>query len=388
MPSYKITYGGWYQRTTLHLSEIFNFFSKGFSTANLSKEKLKKLQESLKIRNVTRENGYLEFIRATTKDNIEILYYEDGLYVLSLDSSEIKGAEKKLEDYFENIFNPALAYLFSLGAPTPKVLANIKTNHPTVISLEEAHPEKFYIDQAEFGDVYSKISSPEVTVFKTHEYIFVVTRPKIANRNELIETQIFFREFKDQLEKYLQIHRKVWEEISTIKEQKSIRGSEIEDIRNQLDRYQKTISLISNRLNQMGTYINTRLSISKKFNLEEDLSSLFQYKFETLSDTHAYIKELWKMTEEYLKSAIQVVVELKAQSTKNTITSLTVITTLGVIAGILGYLSTKTLPKITLFGVFYFLILISITWLVNLSISFVFKQLKYKLSLNETEKNL
>jgi hypothetical protein len=388
MPKYKITYGGWYQRTTLHLSEIYNFFDSAFSTAALSKEKLKKLQESLRLKVVTRENGYLEFVRASTKDGIEILYYEDGLYVLYLESANIKEAEKKLEEYFEKVFNPALAYLFSLGAPTPKELANIKTTHPTVVSLADPAPDKFYIDPTEFGEVYSKISSAEVTVFKTHEYIFVLTSAKVANANELIETQIFFREFKDQLEKYLQIHRKIWEEIASLKEQKSIRGADIEEMRNQLDRYQKTISLISNRLNQMGAYINTRLSISKKFELKEHLASLFQYKFETLSDTHAYIKELWKMTEEYLKSAIAVVVELKAQSTKNTITSLTVITTLGVIAGILGYLSTKTLPKITLFGVFYFFILISLTWLINLTISFVFKQLKYKLSLNETEKNL
>ena len=61
---------------------------------------------------------------------------------------------------------------------------------------------------------------------------------------DLVEMQIFFREFKDQLEKYLNIHRNLWEEISDIKERKLLRGSEIEPIRAKLDSYQKTISLI------------------------------------------------------------------------------------------------------------------------------------------------
>ena len=79
---------------------------------------------------------------------------------------------------------------------------------------------------------------------------------------------------------------------------------EIAEARGKLDGYQKTISLISNRINQMGSYVNTRSSIAKHLEIEKDLSSLFEYKFETLTDTLTYIKEIWKMTGDYLSQAI------------------------------------------------------------------------------------
>src|SRR3989339_864625 len=74
-----ITFGGWYQRTTMHLSEVFQFLSEGTSKLDLEKD------------------------------------------------------IKKLKEYFDTKYNPAINYLFSLGAPTPKILANIKDDHPIVI---------------------------------------------------------------------------------------------------------------------------------------------------------------------------------------------------------------------------------------------------------------
>lgn len=41
---YKVTYGGWFQRTTLHLSEIYDLFAHGYSNLHLDKEKLKQFQ--------------------------------------------------------------------------------------------------------------------------------------------------------------------------------------------------------------------------------------------------------------------------------------------------------------------------------------------------------
>ena len=138
----------------------------------------------------------------------------------------------------------------------------------------------------------------------------------------------------------------------------------------------------------MGSYVNTRASLSKQLELEDHLSKLFQYKFETLNNTHAYIKEIWAMTKDYLGSAVQVLVELKNQSTKNSITSLTVITTVGVISGLLGYLSTTKLPSVTSLGVAYYLILIAITWSINLAVGFIFRTMRYKLTLSDTAKDL
>jgi hypothetical protein len=317
----------------------------------------------------------LEYVKANTENGIEIRYYEDGLYILEIDSKNPIEAKILLEKYFEEKLNPAIAYIFSLGAPTPKILANIKLDHPVVISTKS---KKIEVDESIFGKIYNKIEADDMSVYKTPKYIFIKGIDEKHVR-ALMEMQIFFREFKDQLERYLNIHRELWEEISEYKEKKVLLGKNIEEVRIKLDGYQKTINLISSRINQMNVYVNTRSSIAKKMSLEEKLSNIFQYKFETLIDTHAYIKEIWNMTKDYLNTAIQVVLEAKSQANANTIQSLTLITTIGVVSGIIGYLSKDQFPKITLIGMWYYLILIVLTWLINRIVFTVAKNKKYKL---------
>jgi len=389
---FRVTYGGWYQRTTLHLSEIYDLFAMGKSNLNLSQDKLSEFHKNFNFESVTREAGYFEFVKAKTKNGIEVRYYEDGLYILEIETEElgtIGKTKESLEQYFKDVLNPAVSYIFSLGAPTPKILANIKTVHPVVISVIQDNPETFKPARDEFGNVYSSITSQDIIVHKTPSYIFIVSSPKSEDAVAgLVEMQIFFREFKDQLEKYLNIHRNLWEEISDIKERKLLRGNEIEPIRSKLDSYQKTISLISNRINQMGSYIRTRSSIAKGSDIEEHLKKLFEFKFEVLTDTLDYIKEVWKMTTDYLSSAIQNIVEIKNQGTSRGLQSLQVITSIGVVSSIIGYVSKNELPKFTAMGVVYFVMIIAITWLVNYAITVLYKNKKYTLKFSDRTKDI
>jgi hypothetical protein len=328
-------------------------------------------------------------VKAKTTSGIEIRYYEDGLYILEINTDNISVAQQLLEEYLEKKLSPAISYIFSLGAPTPKVLANIKTTHPVVISIYNEVDKDFIPDKSLFGEVYNKISSNKITVYKTPQYILISTSqsPDESLRG-LIEMQVFFREFKDQLEKYLYIHRTIWEEISEIKEAKIIKGKDVENIRGKLDGYQKTISLISNRINQMGSYVSTRSSIAKHLEIEKDLSSLFEYKFETLADTLSYIKEIWKMTTDYLSSAVGNLVEIKNQSTSNNLKSLQTITSIGVISGVIGYLSAGKLPSISREGVVYFAILFFVTWFMNYILSKKYQNKKYSLKFGDRASNL
>lgn len=382
--TFYVTFGGWYQRTTLHLSEIYDFLARGESNLNLSKEKLKEYHDALHLKTVTRETGYLEHVKAVTSDGVEIRYYEDGLYTIRKQSNDVKRDQELLEKYFSDILNPAISYIFSLGAPTPKVLANIKTTHPTVISVVSKTPASYQVDAKTFGNVYQKIVSEGIVVYKTPLHIFVVSKQEFESKvSDVVEMQVFFREFKDQLEKYLNIHRTLWEEISAIKEQKSVKGNNVELFRARLDSYQKTISLIGNRINQMGTYVRTRSSVARGLGIEEHLTALFQFKFEVLSDTLDYIKELWKMTADYLSSAIQNMVEIKSQSTARGIQSLQLITSLGVVAAIIGYLSRNDFPRVTGIGGLYFLLIIFITWFLNFVVTKIYSNKKYKLRFGE-----
>jgi len=376
---FTITFGGWYQRTTLHLSEIYDLFARGKSNLNLSKVKLEVFHQNFNFTSVTREVGDFEYVRCLTASGIEVHYYEDGLYVLTLDSADIHAAEEKLKRYFDDILHPAISYIFSLGAPTPKVLAAIKNVHPTVISASKGD-----LEGLELGEIYSQIKSKDYSVYKTPNYIVIFSHSSKVHLREMVEMQIFFREFKDQLQRYLDLHRQIWEEISDVKERGSVRGVEVEPLRRRLDSYEKTINLIKSRIVQMSSYVRTRSSIAKKLSLDQELLSLFQYKYETLIDTHTYIQEIWNMTHDYVITAIQVINEVKGQSSNNSINSLRLITTIGVLASIFTYLSKDAFPKITLIGIWYFIVLILGTWLINQIITVIFQKLKYQLKFSET----
>jgi Mg2+ and Co2+ transporter CorA len=385
----KILYGGWYQRTTLHLSEVYDLFALGHSKLPLSHEKLQKLKDSLEFKTVTREVGYLEYVKGVTKGGITVKYYEDGLYTLDKDSVDIKSVREELVDYFDNKLIPALNYIFSLGAPTPKILANISTEHPVVVTTRIKNISDYKVDEEKFGEVYSQVPSGDFYVYKTPHYIFVLYKHKDEKiALDLVDMQIFFREFKDQMEKYLNIHRTIWEEISQIKEKRQIAGRDIKKARAKLDQYQKTVSLISNRINQMSSYVETRKSISKELKIEDNLQKLYQYKFDSLSDTLNYIKEIWKMTSDYIANAIQVMVEVENNSLNNSVKSLQIITSVGVISGLIGYLSRESLPKLTPTGIKFFVVLVVAALIINYLISIIYSSIRYKLKFTDRKEDI
>ncbi|MCK5609953.1 hypothetical protein KAR91_49225 [Candidatus Pacearchaeota archaeon] len=353
----RVIFGGWYQRTTLHLTEVYAFLKIGKSRLDFPAAKLKALHKKLDLKSVERRLGKLEHIYAVTNSGIKIRYYEDGLYTLEMPSKKIAEDAEKIKKYFDNAFSPAIKYLFSLGAPTPKILSNIKEEHPVVVGIISRSPKSFKIDP-KFGTLYISSHSKSTSVYKTEKYIFVVTSaPSEENLDSLIGAQIFFREFKDQLHRYLNIHRIIWEDIADIKEMKEIKGSEIAFYRKKLDSYQKTISLIKYRMNQMGAYAKTRASLSKDYGVEKNLQELFQYRFEDLFNTLAYVKEIWAMTVDYVNSAIDVIKEVGSKASGGGIKSLQFLVSVGVVAGLLRYITVDKLPTITLTGVFYLVIL-------------------------------
>jgi hypothetical protein len=138
----------------------------------------------------------------------------------------------------------------------------------------------------------------------------------------------------------------------------------------------------------MPAYVRTRQKITDVEKIDDYLQPLFQFKFETLLDTHEYIKHFWGMTKNYLTSAIEIFSELQAKSTKNTISSLQLITTIGVVAGILGYLGKDTLPKFTSIGLIYFSLLMIMTWAINGLVSRFFKNKKYNIEGRDIEKDI
>ena len=385
----KIYIGGWFQRTTLHLTEVWDFLEHGKSNLGFSKEELSKYRQALELKETTRESGPLEYILVKTKEGINYRIYEDGLVVLEKEFKSLKTDFKAIRDYYDDKLSKSISFIFSKGAPVPKELANIKTILPYIVTVTDGthkEIEKLFADSSE--DVYSVLTTENIEVYRSPGIILINNLKDENLLREIIESQIFFREFKSQLHRYLAIHRILWEKIKEIKEKGEIKGTDIDTLRNELSVYQKTINLIGARIDQMPAYVRTRQKITDVEKIDKYLQPLFQFKFETLLDTHEYIKNLWEMTKNYLADAIEIFSELQAKSTKNTISSLQLITTIGVVAAILGYLGRDVLPKFTSTGLIYFAVLMVMTWLLNGIVAKLYKNKKYEIESQEIEKHI
>ena len=131
----KIYIGGWFQRTTLHLTEIWDLLDRGRSSLDFSAEKLNEARNSLSIDSVSRESGLLEYIFVKTNKGITYRIYEDGLIILEKDFKFLKSDFEEIKDYYDNKLSRALSLIFSKGAPNPKELENIKTIMPYIVTV-------------------------------------------------------------------------------------------------------------------------------------------------------------------------------------------------------------------------------------------------------------
>ena len=326
----KVYIGGWFQRTTLQLSEIYDFLREAKSELNLDKKKLVKLHDALDLSTIEYGIDGLEFIKATTRVGVNIKIFEDGLIVLNdsdITEFSLFNDIDALADYYDNKLSPAISYIFSLGAPVPKELANIETVFPYFIVLDKATKNDIATLLAKTEkEKYFEFSNKDYDVVRGNKYYFINNKTKSIDQVErYIEEQIFIREFKGQLHRYLNLHRIIWEKIDAVKENAKVKGKDIVAFTSKLDGYKKTVNLIDSRINQMTTYISTREKIAKNdVSLTESLD-LIGYRYETLKNTVYYMQHIWSMTKNYLNQAETLFNGLESQVTEKSIGNLTIV---------------------------------------------------------------
>ena len=389
----RIYIGGWFQRTMLHLTEIYDFLREGSSRLNLDKEKLQVLRANLDIKELDYSVDGFEYIEYDTNDNIKVKIYEDGLIILSraeTSSVAMINDVKSITAYYEEKFSPAISYIFSLGAPVPKELAHIETVYPYFIVLNNAKQAEIeeLISKTD-NEKYFRFSNENFDIVRGDEYYFVNNKKKQAEHVErYIEEQIFIREFKGQLHRYLHLHRTIWEKIDEVKEQTKVKGKNIMEFHDKLEGYSKTINLVETRINQMNAYLKTREKIAKKDNDLNEFLCVMEYRYETLDDTLAYIKQIWTMTKNYVNSAMKLFNDLQSEITQKSVSDLTVVTSMGVGASLLGLFTETELPMVTAPGIMYFIILAAIGYGVNKIMSLISENRKYNVTDIEYDKDI
>ena len=220
--------GGWFQRTMLQLTEIYDFLRAGKTQLNLDHDKLLELRKSLGIGKIEYGVDGEEFVEFTTNVSITVKIYEDGLIVLNnKDVSEdtLFADIDELTDYYEQKLSPAINYLFSLGAPVPKELANIVNVYPYFVVCDRATKEEIadLLSRTE-KQKYFEFENKNYDVTRGDKYYFINKKTDVTdNIEKYIESQIFIREFKGQMHRYLNMHRIIWEKIDKLKEQVNVK---------------------------------------------------------------------------------------------------------------------------------------------------------------------
>ncbi len=388
----KVYIGGWFQRTTLQLSEIYDFLREGTSELGLDKKKLIKLHDDLDLSTIDYGIDGLEFIRVTTRAGVNIKIFEDGLIVLNdsdVNEFSLFNDIDSLASYYETKLSPALSYIFSLGAPVPKELANIETVFPYFIVLNKATKNDIATLLAKTEkEKYFEFSNNDYDVVRGNKYYFINNKTKSMDQVErYIEEQIFIREFKGQLHRYLNLHRIIWEKIDAVKENAKVKGKDIVAFTNKLDGYKKTVTLIDSRINQMNTYISTREKIAKSDNSLTKSLDLIGYRYETLKNTVSYMQHIWTMTKNYLSQAEKLFSSLESQITEKSIGNLTIVTAMGVGASLID-LFTESAPSFSLFGFIYFFVLAIVGWTANKIMITISENRKYEIQDIEYDKNI
>ncbi len=327
-----------------------------------------------------------------TSEQIRVKIFEDGLIIVSSDrvSEETMFADiERLKAYYENRLSPAINYLFSLGAPVPKELAGIENIYPYFIVCNNAKREEIaeLLSRTE-RQKYFEFDNKNYSVLRGDKYYFINNKKtNIGNVERYIEEQVFIREFKGQLHRYLNLHRIIWEKIDAVKDRARVKGSDVVKFTTKLEGYSKTVTLIEGRINQMSTYISTRERIAKEDGDLVDFLAISGYRYETLRDTLEYIKDLWDMTQSYVNSALKLFDGIKQDITSSSINSLTIVTAMSAGAAIIN-LFTESEPSFTTFGFIYFFILAFVGWAATKILSYVARKRKYEISDVEYDRNI
>ena len=387
----EIYIGGWFQRTSLHLHEVFRLLKYSESNLPLDKKKLRSMQKMINPQNVRFVMDELDYVTFRTENGISVRLYEDGLTTLGIDSvtNSLPDEFKKMTDFYEKKLSKGLSYIFSLGAPVPKELANIKTIYPYFVILDNESEENIDKILNEFKQTrYTVIEKPSFQLIQGDKvYVFNNKKSELKKVRDFIEETIFLREFQNQLERYLNLHRAIWEKIAEVRERGSIKGSEVKEQKARAESYAKTINLIDTRISQMNTYIHTREKIIGTHITDPEYQEILQYRYETLSDSLVYVADLWVMTKNYVDTALDVFSSIQSKATENSIKGLTLITTVGVLGGLARLLFTDV-TKVNIGGIAYFVGLLVAGYLLGMAMNKLGQHRTYKIKTIETAKDI
>lgn len=335
--------GGWFQRTTLQLSEIYDFLRDGTSQLGLDSNKLLELRENLRIDTIEYGVANEEFVSFITNEHVKVKIFEDGLMIVSseqVSEPTLFADVERLRGYYEERLSPALNYLFSMGAPVFKELSRVESIYPYFIVCDNASSKDISDLLAKTErQKYFEFDGKNYNVLRGDKYYFINNKKAtLTNIERYIEEQVFIREFKGQLHRYLNLHRAIWSKIDKIKKQTGNTEEALLFASTKLEQYEKTALVVEGRLKQMSTYVEVRESSIKDDRELMDFLAISGYRYTALSGTLSYMQSLWDTTRQYVESAQRLIARSANERILGTVRSLSIVVSFLTIVSVLGLL--------------------------------------------------
>jgi len=320
--------GSWVPRTALHLGEFYQFLALGKSHLNLDRDKLTKLKKDLKVENLVLADDSSEI--SAQLDNLTFNYQENGLIVFGKKVEKLEDDMKYLGDFSLNKIFPAFSYLYSLGAPIPKIFTAIFSVLPfivTVDSNDENEVRKIFADRKK--EIEKIVSDGKTKIYFSNELIVINSPEDDLN---LIKKLIFIEDCRSQFNKILNLHRFIWEEVDKIKGKNKLPYKNLALTRDSLMDLDNEVIFLSSRLSQI-------IFLLSELKTETSGGSFAKYlsvNLSSLDKTGNYLTNLWQMTESRVKSTQDLIASLYQENTQRQLNILQVIFIISAMASIIA----------------------------------------------------
>lgn len=326
--------GTWLPRTHVHLDELYHFFADATTSSSLEQERLRQLRKRVGAKEFGFHKGVIDELHVNCVQG-HFIATEDGVLVVKKVVKNLNQDYKRINDFFLSKILPAVSYLFSTGAPLPKVYKSLDSIMPVVIWASTAHQSDIEALFKAFGDtMHLHMQGKGKHVFFGEKITLVVSRKTLSE--QFINYLIFAQDMSRQMAKLTTVHRIIWDEISELREKKEIQNKELPFLRDELLDMKKEISYFRSRLSQMKHILAQRLRLADDLLEASPVSEQMKHDLFSLESSHAYVEELWLMTDRYVDSTFELITLLYQENQQRELTVLQTIFLIGVIASILS----------------------------------------------------
>lgn len=337
----KIYVGSWYPRTVFHFNELYEFLKDGTSHLALDKNKIKSLRDSINPTDISLDDFLGRRMLNARFDKYHFENHESGLMLLSCDCVDVVDFKKEMISLsgfaFKKVF-PSFSYLYSLGAPIPKVFSAMKSVMPYVFFVEDASREEIFSFFEENGfNVLKEVKNNKIEVFYSKSFVVIKGDQKTAE-NLIREGLYYINDAENQFQRILDLHRFVWSEVSDIKSSQKIKYKNLPETRDLIMEINSEVVFFKSRIEQLDNILKIQSSRVKNL-FDEENDPVWGYvsdRFNSLTDSGEYIKSLWTMTDDYLKGSLDLVSLVYQESSAKQINILQFIFIISAVASIIA----------------------------------------------------